>query len=74
MFFIAFAFKGQVHLFAGRMKVVSHLSCWTSTIQCIEIFLSPDLPNKTVLGVRNTIFISLTPQYTMYIYMYNEAH
>ena len=27
MFFIAFTFKGQVHVFAGRVKSVSHSSC-----------------------------------------------
>ena len=30
--FIAYAFKGQVHVFAGRMKIVSHPSCTTSVI------------------------------------------
>ena len=30
MFFTAY--KGQVHVFAGRMKIVSHLSCRTSAI------------------------------------------
>ena len=32
MFFITYAFKGQVHVFAGRVKIVSHSSCRTSTI------------------------------------------
>ena len=32
MFFIVNTFKGHVHVFAGRVKVVSHLSCRTSTI------------------------------------------
>ena len=32
MFFIAHAFKGHVHVFAGRVKVVSHSSCRTSAI------------------------------------------
>ena len=32
MFFIVYAFKGHVHAFAGRVKVVSHLSCRTSAI------------------------------------------
>ena len=32
MFLIAYAFKGQVHVFAGRVKVVSHSSCRTSAI------------------------------------------
>ena len=32
MFFIAYTFKGQVQVFAGRVKIVSHSSCRTSTI------------------------------------------
>ena len=32
MLFIAYTFKGQVHVFAGRVKIVSHSSCRTSTI------------------------------------------
>ena len=32
MFSIAYAFKGQVHVFAGRAKIVSHSSCRTSAI------------------------------------------
>ena len=32
MFFIAYAFNGHVHTFAGRVKVVSHSSCRTSAI------------------------------------------
>ena len=32
MFFIAYAFKRHVHLFAGRVKVVSHSSCRTIAI------------------------------------------
>ena len=32
MFLIAYAFKGHVHAFAGRVKVVSHSSCRTSAI------------------------------------------
>ena len=35
MFFIAYAFKGQVHVFAGRVKIVSHSSS-------SEKILSPD--------------------------------
>ena len=31
-FIIAYAFKGQVHVFAGQVKIVSHLSCRTSAI------------------------------------------
>ena len=32
MFFIAYNFKGQAHVFAGRVKIVSHSSCRTSII------------------------------------------
>ena len=32
MFFIAYTFKGQVHVFAGRVKIISHSSCRTSAI------------------------------------------
>ena len=32
MFFIAYAFKGQVHMFAGRVNIVSHSSCRTCTV------------------------------------------
>ena len=32
MFFIAYTFKGQVHAFAGRVKIVIHSSCRTSAI------------------------------------------
>ena len=32
MFCIVYAFKGQVHVFVGRVKAVSHSSCRTSAI------------------------------------------
>ena len=32
MFFTAYAFKGQVHEFAGQVKTVSHSSCRTGAI------------------------------------------
>ena len=31
-FFIAYTFKGHMHVFAGRVKIVSHSSCRTSAI------------------------------------------
>ena len=39
MFFIAYAFKGQVCVFAGRVKIVSHSSCRTSAI--LKYFCPP---------------------------------
>ena len=32
MFLIAYTFKGQVHVFTGFVKIVSHSSCRTSAI------------------------------------------
>ena len=32
MFFIVFTFKAKVHVFVGRVKIVSHWSCRTSAI------------------------------------------
>ena len=32
MFFIAYTFNGQVHVFAGRVRIVGHSSCGKSTI------------------------------------------
>ena len=32
MFFIAYTFKGKMHVFAGRMKIVNHWSCRTGAI------------------------------------------
>ena len=32
MFFIAYTFKGQLSVFAGRVNIVSHSSCKTSAI------------------------------------------
>ena len=40
LFFVTYAFKGQVHVFAGQVKIVSHSSCRTSAI--LKYFLSPD--------------------------------
>ena len=32
MFFIAYAYKGQVHVFAEKVKIVSYSSCRTSAM------------------------------------------
>ena len=37
MLFIAYTFKGQVHVFARRVKILSHSSCRTSAI--LDIFV-----------------------------------
>ena len=41
MLFIVYPFKGKVHVFVGRVKIVSHSSRRTSAI--LKYFLSPDL-------------------------------
>ena len=43
MFFIAYTFKGQVHVFAGRVKILSE-NCKSLVLQDkrnFEIFLAP---------------------------------
>ena len=39
MVFIAYTFKGQVHVFAGLVKIVSHSFCRTSAI--LKYFCPP---------------------------------
>ena len=46
MFFIAYTFKGQVHVFARRVKIVSHSSCRTSTI--LKYFFPLLMPISTI--------------------------
>ena len=49
MFFIAYAFKGQVHVFAGRVKIVCHSPFRTSAI--LKYFSPLSLvARKRVLG------------------------
>ena len=53
MFFIAYSIKGQVHVFAGRVKIVSHSSCRTSAI--FKYFCPLELQNYTKTGVKRII-------------------
>ena len=55
MFFIAYAFKGHVHAFAGRVKVVSHLSCRTSAIFKYFVPCSMTSPFYEWLGYEGKI-------------------
>ena len=69
MFFIAYAFKGQVHVFAGRVKIVSHMSCRTSAI--LEYFcpLSPMLifsVNKHLLFHVNCLLQKIQIEYHIF--------
>ena len=54
IFFIAYAFKGHVHAFAGRVKVLSQQSCRTSAIFkyfCPKSYLSlPCQAGKSLLN------------------------
>ena len=52
MFFIAYTFKGQVHVFAEQVKIVSHLSCRTSAI--LKYFCP--LPNAIHYIIWNLTF------------------
>ena len=65
MFLIAYTFKGQVHVFAGRVKLVSHSSCrtsailkyfvpWNAYIKFGEIlsFCSQDIERKRNFGIN----------------------
>ena len=45
MFSMAYTFKGQVHVFAGRVKIVSHSSCRTSAM--FKYFCPLTLYSKT---------------------------
>ena len=55
MFFIAYAFKGQVHVFAGRVKIVSHLSCRSSAIYKYFCPLSPKIGLEKFLILNEAI-------------------
>ena len=62
MFFIVYTFKGQVHVFAGRVEIATHLSCLTSAIlkyfcpllfdrlknliACVSVLIGPDKGNN----------------------------
>ena len=52
LFFIAYTFKGQVHVFAGRVKTVSHSSCRTSAIlkySCPLMFYLTDIKKMQII-------------------------
>ena len=63
MFFIAYTFKGQVHVFAGQVKIVSHSSCRTSailkyqlsSIEHLQYMLK--LMNKRKLTISAEVFV-----------------
>ena len=52
MFFIAYTIKGQVHVFAGLVKIVSDLSCRTSAIYVLKYFCPLLLSACTQFGFR----------------------
>ena len=52
MFFIAYAFKGQVHGSAGQVKIVSHSSCSKSAI----LFLSPVIIDQFFILFNQNLF------------------
>ena len=63
MFLISYTFKGQVHVFAGQVKIVSHSSCRTSTIlkyfcplQSLLCYVSYSLQGDQTRQVRHFHF------------------
>ena len=69
MFFIAYTFKGQVHVFAGQVKIVSHSSCRTSAIlkhfcSLGQLFVGPCeviklIPCSTQLSMKFILLINV---------------
>ena len=55
MFFNAYTFKGQVHMFVGGVKILSHSSLRTSSI--LEVILSPDLDYFVVKLIHLDYFV-----------------
>ena len=55
MFSIAYAFKGQVHMFEGRVKIVSQSSCRTSAI--LRYFCS--LMGKKIFAILRSQILSI---------------
>ena len=53
VFFIAYAFKGQVHVFPGQVNIVSNTSCRTSAI--LKYFC------PLLIGSRHFKHVSLVP-------------
>ena len=64
MFFIAYAFKGQVHVFAGRVKIVSHSSCRTSAIFKYFFPLDMDMHKLRLIfkGINSRMYNDETDQ------------
>ena len=53
-FFIAYTFKGHMHVFAGRVKILSHSSCRTSAVlQYCHLYRSYtyNLQNFTIIQI-----------------------
>ena len=70
MFFIAYAFKGQVRVFAGRVKIVSHLPCRTSAI--LKYFCPLGLLYQ--LFVCFVCFVALRPKSTAMVIAGQSVH
>ena len=57
MFFIAYAFKGQGHVFPGQVKIVSHLSSRTSAVLkyfCPLVYISNIFTSKNDSSVPDS--------------------
>ena len=72
MFCIAYAFKGQVHVFAGRVKTVSHSSCRTSAI--LKYFVHWLVFFKINLLENFVCFVALRPKSTALVMAGRSVH
>ena len=67
MFFIAYTFKGQVHVFAGRVNIVSDLSCRTSVI--LNFFC----PLPMILWPMHKVYVQVSSGSRGLIFTISEA-
>ena len=62
MFFIEYTFKGQVQVFAGRVKIVNHSSCRTNAI--LNIFVPCKVTHMriylVVLEAQNLVWVFIS--------------
>ena len=63
MFYIAYAFKGKVHVFEGQVKIVSHSSCRKSAI--LKYFCPLHMLHNAQLF--NTSVTEIGPGYGIFI-------
>ena len=63
MFFIVYAFKGQVHVFTGREKILSHSFCRTRGILKYFCPLRVTIKAPAKIDQKNAISLTLSAAY-----------